>query len=62
MSIDFKDKKIKLTKGEMCVIPKGVEHRPHAVSECKVLIVEPRGVVNTGEKENDFTRDNDLWI
>ena len=62
MTIEFRDKEIKLKKGEMCVVPMGIEHRPRAASECKVLIVEPKGVVNTGDKESTLTSDNDVWI
>ena len=48
LSLEFRDKIITLEKGEMFVVPKGVEHRPVAQNECKIMIIEPRGVVNTG--------------
>ena len=51
-----------LNEGEMIVVPKGVEHKPYAESECKVMLVEPRGVVNTGEADSELTADNDIWI
>ncbi|MEC8820399.1 MAG: cupin, partial [Pseudomonadota bacterium] len=38
-----------LKSGEMMVVSKGEKHRPYAELECKVLLVEPRGVVNTGD-------------
>ena len=47
---------------EMAVVPKGVQHRPFAKEECHILLVEPTGVVNTGEKENELTAENDVWI
>ncbi|GKT31334.1 hypothetical protein ADUPG1_001979, partial [Aduncisulcus paluster] len=48
---------------EMYVIPKGVEHKPVAAKECKVMLIEPRGVVNTGEAEGgELTAKNDLNI
>jgi len=62
MSIEFRDKTIKLETGEMCVVPKGVEHRPRAANECKILVIEPKGVVNTGDKQDALTSDNDVWI
>tara|TARA_B100001142_G_C14306015_1_gene644782 strand:+ start:528 stop:893 length:366 start_codon:yes stop_codon:yes gene_type:complete len=62
MIIEFRDKEIKLQKGEMCVVPMGVEHRPRAASECKILVIEPKGVVNTGEVKSELTSENDLWI
>ena len=46
----------------MYVVPKGVEHKPYAEEECNIMLVEPRGVVNTGDKTNDMTIENDVWI
>ena len=48
LDIEFRDGKVTIESGEMFVIPKGVEHKPIAESECKVMLVEPRCVVNTG--------------
>jgi mannose-6-phosphate isomerase-like protein (cupin superfamily) len=66
MRIDFKDfdvEHVDLKEGEMFVVPKKVFHRPVAEKECKVLLVEPRGVVNTGDKEEDGLRaPNEVWI
>ena len=62
MIIKFKDNKVKLSKGEMYVVPKGVEHRPYAENECEIMLIEPRGVINTGENQNDLTASNDVWI
>jgi hypothetical protein len=39
-----------------------VSHKPYAEEECKVMLVEPRGVVNTGEAEGDLTASNDVWV
>jgi hypothetical protein len=46
----------------MYVVPKGVMHKPYAAEECHVLLVEPRGVVNTGDAEGELTAENDVWI
>tara|TARA_Y100000996_G_scaffold405288_1_gene380290 strand:+ start:495 stop:863 length:369 start_codon:yes stop_codon:yes gene_type:complete len=62
MRIDFRDETIKLFKGEMIVVPKGVEHKPYADEECEIMIVEPKGVINTGESDSDLTAKNDVWI
>lgn len=35
--------------GELFIVPKGVVHRPRATAECKVLLIEPKGVPNTGD-------------
>ena len=62
MQIEFEDRTIELREGEMLVVPKGVRHKPYAEAECKVMLVEPRGVVNTGDAEGDLTAPNDDWI
>ena len=62
LDIDFRDGKVTLNTGEMYVVPKGVEHRPVAVEECRILIVEPKGVVNTGDADGELTADSDVWI
>ena len=62
MIIKFKDNKVKLSKGEMYVVPRGVEHKPYAEEECKILIIEPKGVINTGDAGGDLTVDKETWI
>ncbi len=62
LRIDFRDGAVSLKEGEMYVVPRGVEHKPFAERECHVLLVEPRGVVNTGAAGGDKTADNDVWI
>ena len=62
MSIEFEDETVELSEGEMYVVPRGVNHKPYAEEECKVMLVEPRGVVNTGEAEGDLTASNDVWV
>jgi mannose-6-phosphate isomerase-like protein (cupin superfamily) len=43
-------------------VPKGVEHKPFAKNEVKLLLIEPRGVLNTGDAGGDRTAQNDVWI
>ena len=62
MSIEFKTETIEIKNGEMIVVPKGVVHKPFADEECKVMLVEPRGVLNTGDIKGDLTAPNDQWI
>ena len=62
MSIEFEDEIVELNRGEMCVVPKGVRHRPFAENECQIMLVEPRGLVNTGEAGGDLTAEGDVWI
>jgi len=62
MGIEFRDRTVHLSQGQMIVVPRGVEHRPFADKECKVMLIEPRGVVNTGESGGEYTAPNDVWI
>jgi len=62
LRIDFRDGAVELSAGEMFVVPKGVEHKPYAEREVKLLVVEPRGVPNTGNAGGERTAQNDLWI
>ena len=62
MAIEFRDGRVELGEGEMCVVPRGVEHRPVAEQECSVLLIEPRGVVNTGNAGGILTAPTDVWI
>jgi len=62
MSIDFRDGCVDLRQGEMYVVPKGVEHKPRAATECSLMLVEPRGVTNTGTAGGSLTAPNDIWI
>lgn len=62
MTIALREEEIHLSEGEMFVVPKGVEHKPSAKQECKVLLIEPKGVVNTGEAGGVLTAENDVWI
>jgi mannose-6-phosphate isomerase-like protein (cupin superfamily) len=61
MYIDFRDKTINLEEGEMCVITKGLEHKPGAEEECQIMLVEPAGTPNTGEVGGERTADA-VWI
>lgn len=62
MSIELRDGRVDLKAGEMFVVPKGVEHKPVAVDECELLLVEPVGTINTGDAGGDMTAPNDVWI
>ena len=60
--IDFKHGSLSLNAGEMVVVPKGCLHRPRAETEAKLLLVEPRGAVNTGDAQSALTAPLDDWL
>ena len=61
MEIGLRDRTVTIRPGEMFVVPKGVQHITRAARECHALIIEPRGVVNTGDAGGALTAQNDVW-
>lgn len=62
LNIELSDQTVTLNAGEMFVVPKGVTHKPSAIGECQIMLVEPKGVINTGDTPSDLQADNDVWI
>lgn len=62
MSIELPDGRVDLKAGEMFVVPRGVEHKPVAETECKILLVEPVGTINTGDAGGPLTAEDNVWI
>jgi mannose-6-phosphate isomerase-like protein (cupin superfamily) len=62
LRIDFRDGCVQVSAGEMFIVPKGTEHKPYAKKEVKLLLIEPRGVLNTGHEGGERTAVNDVWI
>ena len=62
LDIIFRDGRVKLETGEMFVVPKGVEHMPVAEQECRIMLIEPKGTVNTGEVNSALKAQNDVWV
>ena len=62
LRINFRDGAVNISDGEMFVVPKGVEHKPYAEREVKLLLIEPRGVPNTGDEGGARTAEQDVWI
>ena len=60
--IEFEDETVELSEGEMLVVPKGKKHRPYADEEAKIMLIEPKGVRNTGDIVSDLTSDDNQWI
>ena len=55
MTIEMRNRTVTLGAGELFVVPRGVEHCPHASEECQALLIEPAGVVNTGSAGGELT-------
>jgi mannose-6-phosphate isomerase-like protein (cupin superfamily) len=55
LTIQLRDRNIELEPGELFVVPSGVEHCPTADEETLVLLIEPRGTVNTGAAGGELT-------
>jgi mannose-6-phosphate isomerase-like protein (cupin superfamily) len=55
LTIQLRDRDVELEAGEIFVVPRGVEHCPKADEEAHVLLIEPRGTVNTGDAGGELT-------
>ena len=55
-TMELRDKKVHLEKGEFIIIPRGTEHRPVARDEVHVMLFEPASTINTGNKQTELTR------
>lgn len=62
MEIAFHDGAVVVRAGEMFVIPKGRQHITRATRECHALLIEPRGVVNTGDAGGALTAQSEVWV
>jgi mannose-6-phosphate isomerase-like protein (cupin superfamily) len=62
LRIDFRDGAVTLGPGEMFVVPRGIEHKPFAGEEVRLMLIEPRGVLNTGDAGGERTAVNDVWV
>ena len=62
MRLDFREGSADLKAGEMFVVPRGVEHKPFAEKECRIMLVERADTVNTGDAGGDMTAETDVWI
>lgn len=62
LDLAFRDGVVSLGPGELYVVPKGVEHRPIASTGCKLLLIEPENVPNTGDQGGERTGKLGVWI
>lgn len=62
MRIDFEYESVELNEGEMFVVQKGTKHKPFSEEGCEIILFERSDVINTGDKKNEFTKDEIEWI
>jgi mannose-6-phosphate isomerase-like protein (cupin superfamily) len=55
LAIHFRDRVVELEPGELCIVPRGVEHKPVAAEEVSLLLFEPAGTLNTGNVRSERT-------
>lgn len=56
LTIRLRDRDVELGPGELFVVPGGVEHCPKSDEGAEVLLIEPRGTLNTGDSGGEMTR------
>ena len=62
LRIELRDGEVDLSAGELCVVPRGVEHRPVADGLVHVLLFEPASTAHTGDRETERTVKDPTWI
>ena len=56
LQIDLPDGTVTLGPGQLFIVPKGVQHRPRAVGEVHLLLIEPTGTPNSGDVQTAAPR------
>lgn len=62
LRIDLPQGSVFVGPGELFVVPRGVQHRTAAEAETRLMMIEPRGILNTGHEGGERTAQNDVWI
>ena len=57
LTIHLRDRSVELGEGDLCVVPRGVEHLPVAEREAHILLLEPKTTRNTGQVQDERTRE-----
>ena len=60
--MEFRDRTVELSEGEMLIVPKGVEHKPVADEEVWVMLFEPATTLNTGNIVDERTKSTLDWV
>jgi mannose-6-phosphate isomerase-like protein (cupin superfamily) len=61
LTMKLRDRDVVINQGEFLVVPRKVEHKPVADEQCELIVIEPEGTINTGEKTTDKTHQPE-WI
>jgi len=62
LTMKYRNSEEIIEKGEMVIVPKGVEHKPYAEDEVYIMLFEAKSTLNTGDKKNKFTKEEIDWI
>ncbi|WPN44730.1 MULTISPECIES: cupin domain-containing protein [unclassified Pseudomonas] len=62
LRVDLPHGSVYVAPGELYVVPRGVEHRTASEGEARLMMIEPRGILNTGQEGGERTANNDVWI
>jgi mannose-6-phosphate isomerase-like protein (cupin superfamily) len=55
LRMDLPDGQVWLGPGELIVVPRGLDHRPHADEEVELMLFEPASTLNTGNVRSERT-------
>jgi mannose-6-phosphate isomerase-like protein (cupin superfamily) len=58
LKMEFRDRNVEINENEFLIVPKGVEHKPIAENEVSIMLFEPSSTLNTGNIENELTRNS----
>jgi len=58
LKMELREKTIEINKNEFLIVPRGTEHRPVAENEVWLMLFEPASTLNTGDKQNELTKQN----
>jgi len=61
LTIHYRDHSVELGPWDIHVVPKGAEHKPESAAPCEIVLIEPGGTLNTGDRETERTRQADDW-
>jgi mannose-6-phosphate isomerase-like protein (cupin superfamily) len=56
LRIEMRDDSVVLGPGELYIVPRGVEHRPVPLEPVELLLIEPTGTPNTGDRQTAARR------